>query len=214
MDLLALLFGSAFPTLALILLVVAGVAALLYGSYQLGRNRHVKPTPAPVPPLRQSLPVTSDATPKRRCEGCKHFDPEEGQALLQHNRIFWAAAQVMPPAEMGRHNIRRNVRKCPDCEAGYVRTGRYHKRPEPTAEAKELERRHGHVGFVAQPQEVIEQCTTCHGLGELSDDELSAPAAPYRTKWEDFGACLNPAPEVENMIRWKEDGCPAWEPKS
>lgn len=131
----------------------------------------------------------------RICGNCTHWDREEGQAIIRANPIFRAAAQQLPPAEMGRTAIRRNVRKCEACGGlGSVGTGRFRQ-----------------VKGVADPVEERATCPECDGRRELSDDELGPPSAPYRAKWDDFGACMHPDPRVENSCTWSESTCPYWQ---
>lgn len=69
-----------------------------------------------------SAPVIS------RCGNCKHWDLEEGQAVMRTHSVFMQAASVLAPAQMGRQ-VKSEKKTCPTCEGeGRVKTGRFNKR--------------------------------------------------------------------------------------
>lgn len=107
----------------------------------------------------------------RTCAHCKHFDLEEGQAVMGKFPIFRQAAQWIPPSEMGRRVVEERERNCRACEG----RGEVHlpqDRDLPVDERR------------------LQDCLRCDGSGKQVDELFSDPSAPATSAWENFGACM------------------------
>lgn len=116
------------------------------------------PTTAEVPPS------TEVVDPNARCSSCKHFDLEEGQAVIAQFPAFLSVASLISPAQIGRHVVREYDRPCRLCDGK------------------------GKVLLGGAPD--LADCRGCEGAGKVLEQELSAPAAPLKAKWGDCGACM------------------------
>lgn len=125
------------------------------------------------------------------CGNCKHWDLEEGQAVIRAHPHFMQAARYVAPAEMGRVARPGPTVPCRDCGGqGKLGTMRY---------------RDG--------VEITTDCSVCGGKGTIETQVLSEPSAPYKARWDQFGACLNSkaAPDGDSSCTWSGDSCKHFE---
>lgn len=135
-------------------LVLLGLATICLISWALARW---------LPPLKPAS-APAELAQARTCSYCKHFDLEEGQAVLAQHPAFLRAAAVVSPAQIGRRVEREYERDCKLCD------GR----------GKTLLAVHGQ----------LDACRGCGGTGKVLEQELSPPAAPQKAQWNQCGACL------------------------
>ncbi len=145
-------------------------------------------------------PAAPDVPPA--CRACKHFDLEEGQAVLRNHPHFLQAAQYVSPAEMGRVAKAGPPVPCKDCGGqGKLGTGRYTQAPT------------GAVPWPQDAEEIMDSCAACDGVGTIETQEMSPPSAPYKAEWSEFGACLSSAAsdDGDSSIVWSGDICEHFE---
>jgi hypothetical protein len=134
---------------------------------------------------RRALPVI--ACVHQTCANCRFFSLDGGQAIMRSHAPFFAAAQHLPPWQMGRpQDVERN----------------------PAYDALEAEMiQAGKDGDYDRQRELHNQ------LLETNPGELLPPTQIDGTllelQWQDFGAC-----GVHQEIRAQSDACDRWEPKN
>ena len=178
--------GTHLTTLGTLIVAGVPVVLLILSLRRLLRLRSSKSRGIEAPP-----PVEA------RCGNCKHWDLEEGQAVMASQPHFMMAARVVPPAEMGRRATNIGKKPCTECDGGEIHTGRYRTDIHPIGE-------------------VIIKCEVCDGTGEVDLQEMSAPSAPYKASWGQFGACGNEKcvdADGAGACTWRGDICEHWESK-
>jgi len=170
------------PLETVIFLLAVVLAVTLLAAWP--KRTRPSPPPLPVQPAHaHSLLVVQTAPVKRLCRDCKHFDLEEGQAVIASFPSFQRVTQAVPPAQIARKVEREFTRTCRMCDGSKV---------------------------VNAGTERERECQGCDGTGEVLEQELSAPGAPAKAKWDQMGACLK-----EQVVLWGGDeDKPCWEPRA
>lgn len=114
------------------------------------------------------------------CAHCRHFDLEEGQAVIARFPSFMKAAAALPPQQMGRKILRYDKHACDVCEAVADVDNPGDFVPSPTTAA----------------------CHVCRGNGYIEQPVFEPTNLPAKTRWQDFGAC-----SVKETVLWSGDTC-------
>lgn len=164
------------PVFTIVLVLFCALGLLLFF-----RTRTTRLSP------KRTLPVVGTDTIPGNCVDCRYFSLEGGQALLQAHAPFAAAAQHIPPWQMGRPRA-----------------------VEPNLEYDELEARMIKAG---EDGNYEEQAKLHNELLEMNPGEVLPPGTSLdgsllTLQWQDFGAC-----GMHHEIRARTDRCEKWEAK-
>ena len=147
-------------SVAPLLWIVVGAAAVLLVSWSLARILKHQSTSAPVavPPVLEL---------KRQCGNCQHFDLAEGQAVMKRHPPFLAAAAVLQPQQMGRQLLRYDKHACDVCGASAD--------PDNPGDFDTTEK--------------TPECHVCKGSGYVEQPVYEQSTLPAKASWSEFGAC-------------------------
>lgn len=123
--------------------------------------------------LKTISPVELALLP-RTCSNCKNFDLAEGQAAIAQFPTFMRVASVISPAQINRRVEREFDRPCRFCDG----------------KGKQLRAGDGE----------LEPCRGCEGTGLVHEQQLTAPGAPEKARWDECGACMK-----KEVVVWGGD---------